>query len=90
MPKATWMKTAKDPPIDILLAVILERKQALNVKNEELAKATGLNMQTISRMLQKSPWTWRGEYREKILNRLNVPASIRMYAYEEYLKTMPN
>lgn len=70
MPKVTLIK---DPPVDILLAVCLERKQVKNLSFEALGKKTGLSAGHLTRLFKSSPWDWEPDTRRKICRALDVP-----------------
>lgn len=62
-----------DPPVDLLLAVILERKQAKNFSLADLSTLTGFTPVYLSNLLHTSPWDWPPKTLRLICRTLNVP-----------------
>lgn len=72
MPKVNSL--IPDPPVDLLLAVMLERKQALNLTYDIIAQKTGFASAYLRQMFsKKSPWDWPPETRRKVCKALKVP-----------------
>lgn len=73
MPKVNLIR---DPPIDMLKAVILERKDAKKWTFKDLSIHTGYSEVSLRRMFQKRPWDWTPQARKKICKALGVPEQI--------------
>ena len=63
---------AKQPPIDFLKAIILERLDRIDLSAQDLAKMTGIGVNTVRDLLRQSPLSWRHEYRKTILRALGI------------------
>lgn len=57
MPKTRFDRYAI-PPVDALKGKILERKQALRLTNQALAKKLNSSPQTVARKLAVPTWEW--------------------------------
>lgn len=70
MPKVSFIK---DPPVDILLAVCMERKQAKKLSFKDLAEKTGYSAVHMNRLFNMPSDEWTREAKKKICTALNVP-----------------
>ena len=65
---------ASEPPKDPIKALILERKHALHLSDEELSKRLGICRQTCSRLMNaKHTDDWSLGEIKKICRSLNIP-----------------
>ena len=71
MPKVKNLKP--DPPVDLLLAVLLERKQVKKYSFEDLAALTGFSRIYLVNLFKRSPWDWPPETRRTVCSVLAVP-----------------
>lgn len=70
MPKVTFIS---DPPVDLLLAVCMERKQQKKLNFRDLAKKTGYSATHLQRLFSSPSDDWTREAKKKICTALNVP-----------------
>lgn len=75
MPKCKYIPK-KDPPIDWLMAAILERKDMKNLTFAELAIMTGLSESTVKALFAKrEPLKWTYDARQRVCKALEIPMS---------------
>ena len=60
------------PPIDWLLAAVLERKLVLGYDAKRLADIAGVSYETMCRNLRISPWRWSPRTRTRVCQTLGI------------------
>ena len=68
--------TAQPPPIDWLWAAVLERQKVFGITSEDLAKIAGVTYGHMRQMVNKSPWSWRCEPRERVCEYFGISISV--------------
>lgn len=66
----------KPPPIDWLHAAILERAAVLGYSRKRLAEVGGVSYDTMRHCINRSPWEWKRELRERVCKELGVNISV--------------
>lgn len=64
------LKTA--PPIDWLMAAVLERKMVLGYSLKKMADVAGISYETMRRYIGTSPWNWGNDTRDKICKEFGI------------------
>ena len=75
MPKsklATSAKKAQMPPIDWLLAAVLERKMVYGYDLKEMAKVAGISYETMRHYIKVSPWQWAEKARNRVCEHFGI------------------
>lgn len=73
MPKVKYIPK-QDPPIDWLMAAMLERKDLKNMTFSELAIRTGMSESTVKNLFAKrEPLKWTYDARQKVCLALEIP-----------------
>lgn len=70
--------TNQAPPVDWLWAAVLERQRVYGLTLEQLANIAGVSYGNMRRMVNKSPWSWRREYREKVCNYFGISIAMNL------------
>ena len=71
MPKVIYI-TPKEPEIDWLKGLILERLDAKGMRLKELAEEIPYSYEYLRRQMSKHPCEWTPEFRRSVLNALNI------------------
>lgn len=66
------MAKIKQPPIDWLKAVILERMQIHGYNQGDVAVLAGIGINTFNDLMKQPVPTWRYEYRKSVLIALGI------------------
>ena len=75
MPKsklATAAAKRQMPPIDWLLAAVLERKMVYGYDLKQMAKVAGISYETMRHYIKVSPWQWAEKARTNICNEFGI------------------
>lgn len=73
MPKSKFDKYANPvPPIDWLLAAVLERCMVLHYSRKDLAEMGGVSYEAMRDYIRKSPWAWPQVVRERVCSALGI------------------
>lgn len=64
--KVKKFDTAQAPPVDWLWASVLERQKVYGMDLKTLAKIAGVEYGSMRKMINRSPWSWRREPRDKV------------------------
>lgn len=59
-------KRREAPPIDWLMAAILERKMVYKVDLKQMAEIAGVSYESMRRMITISPWEWSADARTRV------------------------
>ena len=70
--KKKFADTKTAPPIDWLHAAILERKVVYGIDLKEMADIAGVDYGTMRHLINKSPWLWKWETRERVCKRFGI------------------
>ena len=62
----------KDPPVDWLWAMVLERMKVKKVDLKKLAEVGECSYPYMRRLINESPWNWPRGIREKVCEYLGV------------------
>lgn len=78
MPKTKLDALSKPtrPPIDWLHAAVLERAAVLGYSRKRLAEVGGVSYDTMRHCINRSPWEWKRELRERVCKELGVNISV--------------
>jgi len=77
MPKINKKFSGKTaPPIDWLWAAILERQKVYGLSAIQLAEIGGTTYDLMRTYLNKSPWDWNREVRERVCEALGIKISV--------------
>ena len=68
--------TNSAPQIDWLWAAILERQRVYGMSLQDLAKVAGVEYGNMRAMINRSPWSWKREPREKVCQYFGVKISV--------------
>lgn len=68
MPKITYV----EPPVNWLLALLLERKHSRHWSFVDLSMATGLTENHLRHLFMTDPWDWKRETRESVCKALGI------------------
>lgn len=76
MPKINKKFSGKAPPIDWLWAAILERQKMYGLSVIQLAEIGGVTYNLMREYINKSPWDWNREVRERVCDALGLKISV--------------
>ena len=77
MPKyAKKFNTNAAPPIDWLWAAVLERKTVYGMDLVEMARIAGVEYGNMRQMINRSPWSWKREPRERICQHFGINIAV--------------
>ena len=65
----------KDPPIDWLLAAVLERMKIKHIGLQRLAELACVSYSSMRQYLMRSPWSWPMDVRERVCKSLGIDIS---------------
>ena len=65
------------PPIDWLMAAILERMRVLKLNQMDLAVAAHVRHDTMRKYMMRSPTTWPQDVRDNVCNLLGITIDMR-------------
>lgn len=77
------MPKSKEPPINWLMAVMLERKAAKGWTFADLAAKTGYAAGYLSQLFARNPWKWKEEVRGKVCTALGIAHSVQAECFEK-------
>ncbi len=78
MPKSKFDRYANPlPPIDWLMAAILERMRVLKLSQKDLAEAAHVHHDTMRNYMQKSPLKWPDDVRDNVCKLLGITIDMR-------------
>lgn len=76
MPRTRFDKP-RYPPVDWLMAAILERKKVMKLEWKDIADEVGMSPEALRKMVMtKAPAEWTKETRDKILKVLGLRAKL--------------
>lgn len=68
--------TNQAPPIDWLWACVLERQRVYGMSLQELADIAGVQYGNMRQMINRSPWAWRREARDKVCQYFGIKIAV--------------
>lgn len=79
MPRTIFDTYAEEPapPIDWLMAAILERMRVLKLNQMDLAVAAHVRHDTMRKYMMRSPTTWPQDVRDNVCKLLGITLDIR-------------
>ena len=79
MPRTIFDTYAEEPapPIDWLMAAILERMRVLKLNQKDLAEAAHVSHETMRGYFQKSPLKWPDDVRDNVCKLLGITVDMR-------------
>ena len=79
MPRTIFDTYAEEPtpPIDWMMAAILERMRVLHLTNKDLAAAANIHYDTMRRWMLRSPAEWPRDIRDSVCKRLGITVDMR-------------
>lgn len=84
MPKVKLMRYEMEvPPIDWLLAAVLERKTVLGYDLKKMADVAGVTYDTMRRYIRQSPWTWTPDARARVCAEFGLKPQVSVAMTDE-------
>ena len=74
MPRSKLATSAKKqmPPIDWLLAAVLERKMVYGYDLKKMAQVAGISYETMRHYIKVSPWKWTEKARNRVCDEFGI------------------
>ena len=81
MPKVK-LSAKKEQPVDLLWAVLLERKASKGINLTQMAKLAHVSYGTMRNYATKSPWDWPRSMRENVCAGLGISLNVTINGVE--------